>query len=619
MDYSQRMQTLVGGNSSETTNQEQKFSENPFASRMDALLRGEQPKLGAPPPQPSGAPQQAETETDQQQALPTLTVGRQEPKEMPLSEWGSEIVKDLPKKAYEAGKTFVEPFMNPAETWEGIKGLGKGVVSKVAGAVGMQQSPEQKAEDEAVADAFWELQKERYGSWPRIQRTVAENPFLAAADVSSVASLGGAGLARLPGILGKTGEAVQAVGRATDPIGLALKAPTLTAQIVSKPVNFGLWLQSGRPMSSFDTATQAGLTGNKAFVRHMSNGPSVGGELVEAVDTATNSAAKTASQKYIENYEKLNKGQPLKYDKIDTALKESQNIAFPKGEAFDPSSSKIQTFARINALLDNWKNKPNVSHDLERFDTLKKSLQDFTQENNLLPGSKEFRIVDNLRKAALDTLKEADPNYAKMTEEWRQAQDLVKSFRADLASGRTSTAKLRKLLSSPESPYKKTLIAELAKYDPDIPYMLAGQELNAIYPQGWRGWLGSVLTSGGLAGVAMHPELAAGVVLGSPRIGGNIAYRTGQVGSLGERVYGGVPQFTKGLGYQAGVLTGMDEIPPEEREQRATGGKVTGSIAQRLVAAAEKAHKYHQKTTEEILDAPDETVVKALAVAKKNI
>lgn len=60
---------------------------------------------------------------------------------------------------------------------------------------------------------------------------------------------------------------------------------------------------------------------------------------------------------------------------------------------------------------------------------------------------------------------------------------------------------------------------------------------------------------------------------------------------------------------------GRDEV----REGRATGGKVGGSIAQRLVAAAEKAHKYHQKTTEEILDAPDETVVKALAVAKKNI
>ena len=57
----------------------------------------------------------------------------------------------------------------------------------------------------------------------------------------------------------------------------------------------------------------------------------------------------------------------------------------------------------------------------------------------------------------------------------------------------------------------------------------------------------------------------------------------------------------------------------ENREGRATGGKVGGSIAQRLVDEAAKAHKYHQKTTEEILDAPDEHVVKALAVANKHI
>lgn len=58
----------------------------------------------------------------------------------------------------------------------------------------------------------------------------------------------------------------------------------------------------------------------------------------------------------------------------------------------------------------------------------------------------------------------------------------------------------------------------------------------------------------------------------------------------------------------------------DQRTERASGGRISsGAIAQRLVAAAEKAHKYHQKTTEEILDAPDEAVVKALAVAKKNI
>lgn len=56
----------------------------------------------------------------------------------------------------------------------------------------------------------------------------------------------------------------------------------------------------------------------------------------------------------------------------------------------------------------------------------------------------------------------------------------------------------------------------------------------------------------------------------------------------------------------------------EDREGRATGGRV-GGIAERLMNDAARAHKYHQKTTEEILDAPDEHVVKALAVASKHI
>jgi hypothetical protein len=66
-------------------------------------------------------------------------------------------------------------------------------------------------------------------------------------------------------------------------------------------------------------------------------------------------------------------------------------------------------------------------------------------------------------------------------------------------------------------------------------------------------------------------------------------------------------------------LPGAIDYTRENREGRATGGKVGGSIAQRLVDEAAKAHKYHQKTTEEILDAPDEHVVKALAVANKHI
>lgn len=77
--------------------------------------------------------------------------------------------------------------------------------------------------------------------------------------------------------------------------------------------------------------------------------------------------------------------------------------------------------------------------------------------------------------------------------------------------------------------------------------------------------------------------------------------------------------YTPGYAAEMSIPGAMGYEREQVRAGRATGGKVDGSIAQRLVAAAEKAHKYHQKATKEILDAPDETVVKALAVAKKHI
>lgn len=68
---------------------------------------------------------------------------------------------------------------------------------------------------------------------------------------------------------------------------------------------------------------------------------------------------------------------------------------------------------------------------------------------------------------------------------------------------------------------------------------------------------------------------------------------------------------------------------PSEPEQRAAGGRTgfaTGGAtmsaeahADRLIAAAEKAHKENQKTTEPLLNAHDNTIAKALEVANQNI
>ena len=58
----------------------------------------------------------------------------------------------------------------------------------------------------------------------------------------------------------------------------------------------------------------------------------------------------------------------------------------------------------------------------------------------------------------------------------------------------------------------------------------------------------------------------------------------------------------------------------DDRTGRATGGRIgRGMTSQMLIAAVERAKAEGQKSTESILEQPDEHVVRALKVANENI
>lgn len=573
--------------------------------------------LPAPGAEPSlvGAP----SPTQWAETPEFLQTDREPPQDMPIGEVLSKAVENAPRSAVEFGKSLATPFLEPAQTWEGIKSLGKGVASKAAGWAGIEQNKQEKEAIEAPLDALGQHYANRYGSMEGFKRAFSEDPIGVLADASTALTGGGSLAAKMPGVLGKVGEAAVTAGRATDPINIAMQVPKLTAATVSKPINFGLWLQSGASYNSLDQATKAGLMGNPTFARHMSGAGTID-ETVGAVRDAIKNAAEKRGSEYLSGMKEIDNPAALNYGMIDDAMTRAREIAAPKNRVFDPKSDKVQIYQDIQNLVNNWKNNPNVAHDIQSFDQLKREVREYGLKNTN-PNTPERKMIDEISGAAKNTIVNADKRYADIMERYAAATDELNEFTRELARGNTTGAKFRKLMANADKPYKKDLIAELSKYNPDIPYMIAGQELRPWMPQGLRGYLGNIITSGGVYGMALHPYAAAGAIMGLPRVSGNIAYRTGQMGSLGERLYKGLPQFAMPLAYQTGVSERLDtgEEEPVQREQRATGGKVVGSIAQRLVANAEKAHKYHQKTTEEILDAPDETVVKALAVAKKHI
>lgn len=86
----------------------------------------------------------------------------------------------------------------------------------------------------ATASAAKEYFGKRYGGLKEIGDTLYEDPAGVAADVATVASLGGGALARAPGTVGRIGRGLAAVGGAVDPMTNVGRAAGAVAPAVSK-------------------------------------------------------------------------------------------------------------------------------------------------------------------------------------------------------------------------------------------------------------------------------------------------------------------------------------------------------------------------------------------------
>jgi hypothetical protein len=94
---------------------------------------------------------------------------------------------------------------------------------------------------------------------------------------------------------------------------------------------------------------------------------------------------------------------------------------------------------------------------------------------------------------------------------------------------------------------------------------------------------------------------------------GGFNYGAGRAGALPSKIYDVAP-------YAPAVSRLGEDTEIANRTQRASGGRISpDSKADALVRAAEMAKKDISKGTEALLDQPDETITRALAVAKKHI
>lgn len=482
------------------------------------------------------------------------------------------------KSAGEFAHNVVQPFLSPIETGKNILALGGGVVSKLTPPEAtftpsgrgrpkiniVPETPEQKArraEVEAPADAAINFLIDRYGSEEGLKNTLATDPVGFLADAATVLTGGGALAARAPGVVGKVGAVAGKAGAVIDPLSAAGSVLKGTVKLTEPAVSNVLGMTTGAGAESIRAAGRAGLEGGdaaRAFTQNMrGNVPTE--NIVELARAGLEKIRQERADAYKAGKADLSKDKTvLDFNDIDGRVTKASEVGTYKGQTTEPKAVAITQ--EMNDSISAWKQlDPAEFHTPEGLDALKRRLgniRDATQ-----PNTPERVAADRIYSAVRDEVAKQAPGYAKMMEDYAVASDKLKEVGktfslGEKATGETAARKLQAATrDGAQTSWRKRgeLLNELAKYEPDLPYAIAGQSMNALAPRGLVARGGGMVAAG--SGLTLNP-LVATLPAFSPRLVGEGAY-------LGGRAVNALsvdPALARAVGqgaFQAGRLDDM--------------------------------------------------------------
>ena len=574
----------------------------------------------------------------------------QEP--MAWSDVTSQGAKNFIPSAGRAVYGMVEPFMHPITTAENIYGLGKGAYSKAKGAMGYQQDPEQKAKDEAQVNALVNYYGNRYGSKAGFQHALAEDPASVLLDLSVPFTFGESALARVPGVLGKVGEAgvlsklsnpVAAVGAAGK---LAGKVPlgglggygTLgeaagamgekAATAVLSPLSGAANISPG----ALPTAFKAGLAGGEAAenLAGQMRGSLGTADILDKIDGTIGNIANTRKAEYIQGMGGL-KNAPSISD--FTPIQKAADDAIASIAHYPTAAPTRNT---IRGLMDDFKSGQigeykfdPASPTLFDYDKLKQALWDVSKD----PRTPQGAVVGDVARAVRKEIGNTSKEYGNIMDRYGDLSDQLKDIRTTLGGSNLSDiSRIRKAMSALGKEDKMSVLQEMAKHPggEDLINQLTGRELSD-----WSHGSGSGGLLGGLGGYGLsyamgsHPGLAipgaiAGMYARSPRALGETAYRAGagirNLKNASPAV--SLPLAEMGHYQMLGDESQRFETNPYMRTGHASGGRAESSAASKanvLINMVDKIRKEQGNETKPLLNLDDNTVAKALAVANRGI
>jgi len=464
----------------------------------------------------------------------------QQPKYMGYGEMMGQAVSNIPASAGNMISGLYHAVTNPVQTVSGILDVGAGALQKalpkpVVDFVNQFESNPEAAQRAAnAATAVGGAMKERYGSVEGIKNTIATDPVGAMGDLSTLLGGGAALAGRIP-MASKVASTLSTASDITNPITLAGKGVSKTADMASALVKGGLGLKTGVGTEPITQAVKAGREGNQTFVENMRGTV----PMMQVLDDAKSNLAKMNLDKQAEYRSGMvnikNDKTQLDFTGIDQALTDAQKYSSYKGKVVNQGAADV--LDDIKAKVDDWKKSdPAEYHTPEGIDKLKQSIWESIEK---LP--RESKTAYSAAKEVYDSVKKEiskqAPEYSKVMSDYSQSSDKIKEIEralslGDKASADTAMRKLQSLMrNNVNTNYGNRL--EMAKElekagGNEMMPALAGQAMSSKLPRGLQS--ATNIPSSYLAYGVGGPALAAAdLMASSPRLVGEASYKYGQL------------------------------------------------------------------------------------------
>ena len=464
----------------------------------------------------------------------------QQPKYMGYGEMMGQAVQNIIPSATNMATGLYQAVTNPVQTVSGLLDVGAGALQKalpkpVVDFVNQFESnPEAAQRAMNAATAVGGAMKERYGSVEGIKNTIATDPVGAMGDLSTLLGGGAALAGRIP-MAGKVASTLTTASDITNPITLAGKGVSKTADMASALVKSGLGLKTGVGTEPITQAVKAGREGNQTFVENMRGTV----PMMQVLDDAKSNLAKMNLDKQAEYRSGMvnikNDKTQLDFTGIDQAIADAQKYSSYKGKVVNQGAADV--LDDIKTKVDDWKKSdPAEYHTPEGIDKLKQSIWESIEK---LP--RESKTAYSAAKEVYDSVKKEiskqAPEYSKVMLDYSQSSDKIKEIEralslGDKASADTAMRKLQSLMrNNVNTNYGNRLdmARELEKAGGnEMMPALAGQAMSSKLPRGLQS--ATNIPSSYLAYGVGGPALAAAdLMASSPRLVGEASYKYGQL------------------------------------------------------------------------------------------